>query len=59
MKSLTNAVPLTWRAPPAIAPPWGRRRATLWALAAANWRESLAILARANADRLPLWGPFL
>jgi hypothetical protein len=59
MKSSTDAAALTWRGPPAIASPWGRRPATLWAFAAANWRESMAILARAHAYRLPLWGPFL
>jgi hypothetical protein len=59
MKSSIDAAALTWRGPPAIASPWGRRPATLWAFAAANWRESMAIHARAHAYRLPLWGPFL
>jgi hypothetical protein len=57
MKSPTDAAALSWRAPPAVASPWRRRRSGLWALIVQSWRQSMDIYARGAPYRLP-WSPF-
>jgi hypothetical protein len=57
MKSPTDAAALPWRAPLAIASPWGRRRSGLWALIVNGWREGMDIYARGAPFRLP-WSLF-
>jgi len=58
MKALTDATAPTWRAPPAVASPWGRRPANLWSLIVEGWRESMDIYVRAGGRQLP-WTLFL